>query len=365
MADAVNETADTLQVKLSSWRSGFSLELDCAIPARGITALFGPSGSGKTTLLRCIAGLDRIAGTELRFRRTLWQSEQVFIPPHQRPIGFVFQDAALFPHLNVEQNLLYGWKRIAAEVRRIRFDDAVALLGIGPLLQRRPHQLSGGQRQRVAIARALLTSPELLLMDEPLASLDLASKADILPYLEHLHDDLDIPIIYVSHSPEEVVRLADRMLLIQEGRALAFGAVNELLTDPELPLAKLDEACAVIEGTVHSHEKEFHLTHLRVPGGHLMVSYRDLPIGHQARIRIMARDVSLALEPQHNTSISNSLQARVVDFFPAHDPAHLLVRLDLGGAHILSRITRRSCQLLHLQPDMLLYAQVKSVALMR
>ncbi len=356
---------DTLHIRMQTRLGLFDLDVDFRVPGNGITALFGASGSGKTTVLRGIAGLERWPEVVVRHRDQVWQSALHFIPPHRRPIGYVFQEASLFPHLNVQKNLEYGWQRIPAGARKIQLDDAIALLGIRPLLQQRPHQLSGGQRQRVAIARTLLTSPELLLMDEPLASLDLDSKAEILPYLERLHDELSIPILYVSHSPEEVVRLADHMVLLHQGRVLAQGNVNALLTDPQLPLAKLDEASAVISGSVHSHEREFHLTHLNVAGGRIMVSYRDLPVGHVARIRILARDVSIALQPAQHTSISNILPARVIDFFPAHDPAQMLVRLDLGGTAILSRITRRSLHMLKLQPDQIVYAQVKSVALMR
>lgn len=360
-----NSPNDTLHARMQARLGTFDLDVDFRIPGSGITALFGASGSGKTTVLRCIAGLERWPDVVVQHRDQVWQSAQHFVPPHLRPIGYVFQEASLFDHLNVRKNLEYGWQRIPEHLRRIQLDDAIALLGIRQLLQHKPHQLSGGQRQRVAIARTLLTSPELLLMDEPLASLDLDSKAEILPYLERLHDELSIPILYVSHAPEEVVRLADHMVLLQQGRVLAQGEVNDLLTDPALPLAKLDEASAVITGSVHSHDREFHLTHLNVPGGKIMVSYRDLPVGHVARIRILARDVSLALQPQQHTSISNILPARVMDCAPAHDPAQMLVRLDLGGTTILSRITRRSLHLLNIRPDQIVYAQVKSVALMR
>ncbi len=345
--------------------SDFALDVDLEIPGHGITALFGDSGCGKTTLLRCIAGLNKTRNGYLRINGDIWQDANTFTPTHRRALGYVFQEASLFPHLNVRGNLDYGYRRTPPAQRRLTFDEVVALLGIGSLLTQMPDTLSGGQRQRVAIARALLCSPQLLLMDEPLASLDLNSRAEILPYLEQLHDRLDVPVIYVSHSPAEVAQLADHLVLIERGRVVANGPLNDMLTRTDLLPAQQEEASAVIEGQISGHDREFHLTQVSVPGGHLSVAFRKLDIGSAVRVRILARDVSIALERPHNTSITNVLPARIVDITPSTNTAQALIRLDLGGAIILARITRRSVAMLDLKPDLIVYAQVKSVALMR
>jgi len=355
----------TISARFQLPLSDFDLDIDLEIPGRGITALFGESGCGKTTLLRCIAGLNKTRNGYLRINGDIWQDKKNFVPTHRRALGYVFQEASLFPHLDVRGNLEYGFRRTPQAQRRLAFDEVVALLGIGSLLTQMPDTLSGGQRQRVAIARALLCSPQLLLMDEPLASLDLNSRAEILPYLEQLHDRLDIPVIYVSHSPAEVAQLADHLVLLERGRVVASGALNDMLTRTDLLPAQQEEASAVIEGQISGHDREFQLTQVSVPGGHLSVAFRELEIGHGVRVRILARDVSIALERPHNTSITNVLPARVVDITPFPDSAQALVRLDLGGALILARITRRSVSLLDLKPDRIVYAQVKSVALMR
>jgi len=355
----------TIEIRFKASFGEFHLDADMQIPSRGITALFGPSGCGKTTLLRCIAGLERIRSGRVVIDGKTWQDERTFVPVHRRALGYVFQEASLFPHLNVSGNLDYGYRRTPASERRLGFDEVVDLLGVGPLLAQMPDTLSGGQRQRVAIARALLCSPQLLLMDEPLASLDMDSRAEILPYLEQLHDRLDMPVIYVSHSPAEVAQLADHMVLLQRGSVIASGALNELLTRTDLLPAQQDEASAVIEGHIDGHDRRFHLTQVSVPGGHLSVAFRELEIGHAVRVRILARDVSIALERPHHTSITNILPACIVDIATTADSAQALVRLDLGGTMMLARITRRSVALLDLVPGRMVYAQVKSVALMR
>ncbi|MGA7303844.1 MAG: molybdenum ABC transporter ATP-binding protein, partial [Rhodothermales bacterium] len=218
----------TIDARFHIERDAFDMDVDLSVPAYGVTALFGPSGCGKTTLLRAIAGLERHSGGFLKVGDSIWQDQDVFLPPHRRPIGYVFQEASLFPHLSVRGNLDYGKKRVPDSERLLPLDQAVALLGIEPLLERKPNSLSGGERQRVAIARALAVSPRLLLMDEPLASLDLQRKQEILPYIESLRRELEIPVIYVSHLPDEVARLADHMVLLEAGRVRASGSVQEL-----------------------------------------------------------------------------------------------------------------------------------------
>ncbi|TVR60224.1 MAG: molybdenum ABC transporter ATP-binding protein [Candidatus Competibacteraceae bacterium] len=344
---------------------GFTLDVDLDLPGRGVTALFGHSGSGKTTLLRCLAGLERQSSGSLRFKGEVWQDSArgVFLPTHQRPIGYVFQEASLFPHLSVWKNLDYGRKRVNSG-HRVSLDHAVELLGIGHLLDRMPDRLSGGERQRVAIARALATSPRLLLMDEPLAALDLKRKSEILPYLERLHDELEIPVFYVSHSPDEVARLADHVVLLAEGRVMAQGGLRETLARLDLPTAFTEDAGVVIEAVVAEHDEAYHLTRLDFPGGSAVVAHRPEAIGHRLRFRVHARDVSLALARAEGTSITNLLPATVTEIADADTPAHVLVRLDAGGTPLIARITRRSRDHLGVTPGQPLWAQIKAVALL-
>jgi molybdate transport system ATP-binding protein len=342
----------------------FALDVAFTVPLQGITALFGPSGSGKTTVLRCIAGLQRMAG-QLRIGGDAWQddSEGVFRHPHQRPIGYVFQEASLFPHLSVRRNLAFGWTRTAPADRQVAFEDVVGLLGIGDLLERRPDRLSGGQRQRVAIARALLTSPRLLLMDEPLASLDQQSKREILPYLERLHDELVMPVLYVSHAADEVAGLADHLVLLDAGRVRAAGRLAELKTRLDLARGSGNDADAVLECRVAAHDEIFHLTYLDFAGGLFSVPHHGLPIGQKTRLRVLARDVSITLQPQVGTSILNIFPA-VIEELAEDSAAQLLVRLRVADAAVLARITRKSASLLTLAPGKRVYAQVKAVALL-
>ena len=350
-------------------RRDFSLDVAFETEAVGITALFGQSGSGKTTLLRCIAGLETPTKGRFTIDGETWQDESMSLPPHQRNIGYVFQEANLLAHLTVEKNLQYAIKRqrnpSQNQANAIEFDDVVQWLGITTLLNKYSSQLSGGQRQRVAIARALLTNPQLLLMDEPLASLDLHSKAEILPYLEQLQTGLNIPIFYVSHSPDEVIRLADSIALLQKGRLLAHSSVNDILTRTDLPLAQLEEASACVDGLVVSHDDDYHLTYVTLSGGTVAISRRQAKVGSQVRVRISAKDVSIALAPTENTSITNVLPVTVAELQPAPDPAKLVVKLDMKGDYFLSQITRLSAKTLNLAVGSEVYAQVKSVALMR
>lgn len=348
-------------------RRAFELAVDLTLPGRGITALFGPSGCGKTTLLRCVAGLERPRGC-CRLGDAIWQEgDKLFIPTHRRPIGYVFQEPSLFPHLSVRKNLEYGQRRLAVTERRVNFDEVIELLGVRRLLSRSTAGLSGGERQRVAIARALLTSPRLLLMDEPLSALDQASKQEILPYLERLHDELEIPLLYVSHSAEEVARLADHLVLLEAGRVKAAGAGASLLSRLDLPPAREAEAISILDAIILAHDEEYGLTEVEIPGGQLSVIRVDRPVTAPIRVRIHARDVSIALQPNRDSSILNCLPARIVEMVEI-DAARLLVRLTLGdrgdGAHLLARITRRSRDALDLTLGASVYAQVKSAVLM-
>jgi len=352
--------------------AGFTLDVDFVAPASGVTGIFGPSGSGKTTLLRCVAGLERAPEALLEVAGEVWQDEARgrFLPTHRRPVGYVFQEAGLFAHLPVRRNLEYGWRRTAAAERRVRFEEAVEWLGLAPLLPRAPAALSGGERQRVAIARALLTSPRLLLMDEPLASLDAAAREEILPYLERLHASLRIPVLYVSHTAAEVLRLADHLLLLAAGRVRAAGPLIEVSTRLDLlPWGPEAELGAVIEARVVGHDDVYDLTYLDFAGGRLSLPRHAAAPGSRQRVRVLARDVSLALERPERTSVLNIFPARIVEIREAGEAAATasrqpLVKLDAGGATLLAQITRKSLATLELRPGLPVYAVIKGVALL-
>ncbi|CAM3760274.1 Molybdenum import ATP-binding protein ModC 1 [Bordetella sputigena] len=346
----------------------FDLDVDLRLPGSGVTALFGPSGSGKTTLLRCMAGLETPEPGYLNINGEVWldTSRRHALPPHRRALGYVFQDANLFPHLDVRANLHYGYKRVAPAERRVQPADAIALLGIDHLLDRMPAGLSGGERQRVGIARALLTSPRLLLMDEPLAALDDRRKQEILPYLERLHDELDIPVIYVSHAAQEVARLADHVVLLDNGRAVSNGPIAETLADLGLPPARGDDASVVVQGVVADYDDSYRLLSVALPGSRstLRVVHAEVPRGRPMRLVVKARDVSLALSRQDDGSMLNILPVTVRGSTPADNPAHVMVRLDADGTPLLARVTRYSHDRLELAPGLRLWAQIKAVSLL-
>ena len=346
-------------------RNDFQLNVELNLPGHGVTALFGHSGSGKTTCLRALAGLERFPGGYCAIGDTVWQDEQRghFVPTHQRSLGMVFQEASLFPHLSVRQNMEFGLKRASTTTNRFALPEIAQLLGIDHLLDRSPAQLSGGERQRVAIARALLTTPQILLMDEPLAALDHQRKREILPYLENLHQELSIPIVYVSHSPDEVARLADHLVLLDQGSVKASGPLNEVLSRIDLPAAFGDDTGVVITARVAEHEAD-DLTRLEFSGGTIYVSRISQALGTPMRCRIHARDVSLALVPQVHSSILNCVNASVVELGATDTPGHVLVKLDVAGNPLLARITRRSAERLEIRPGLNLLAQIKAVALL-
>lgn len=344
---------------------GFTLDVDLQLPGRGVTALFGPSGCGKTTCLRAIAGLARAEPGRVVVNGEVWQDDgqRIWRPTHQRALGYVFQEASLFEHLSVRGNIDYGRKRTPRERPTVALDQAVDLLGIAHLMDRRPHALSGGERQRVAMARALATGPRVLLMDEPLAALDGERKAEVLPYLERLHQALDIPVLYVSHAIDEVARLAAHMVLMQDGRVLASGRTEDMLVRLDLPLAHGDAAASVVEGTVLRHDAADHITTVQFAGGQLLLaSATARPAGEPVRLRIQARDVSLTLAEQVDTSILNILPATVVQV-SEDSPGQCMVALDAGPTRLLARVTQRSAVALALEPGQRVYAQVKGVAI--
>ena len=353
----------SIQARFKHCYESFTLDVDLDLPGKGITALFGPSGCGKTTLLRCMAGLTRATQGQLTVHGQVWQDASRFMPTYQRPLGYVFQEANLFAHLNVQSNLLYGMARVPVAERRIPQSSVVELLGSAHLRERLPLGLSGGERQRVAIARALLTSPRLLLMDEPLAALDLARKNEFLPYLERLHDELDIPVLYVSHAPDEVARLADHIVVMQDGRAVGAGPLTETLARLDLPIHLGEDAGVVLHAVVAEIDAVWHLARVEFPGGSLWVRDAGHAIGHAVRVRILARDVSVALAPVAGVSIQNCLPATVEQMADDYHPALSLLRLRMGESPLLARLTRRSSAALALEPGKPVWVQIKAVAL--
>jgi molybdate transport system ATP-binding protein len=350
-------------------RGDFSLDIDVVLPGCGVTALFGHSGSGKTTCLRAIAGLERAPGGLFTLGDEVWQDEQrgIFMPTHRRALGYVFQEASLFAHLSVRRNMefgqLRGQKSAVASAQRFDLSSVAELLGIAGLLERMPASLSGGERQRVAIARALLAAPRLLLLDEPLAALDIKRKLEILPYLERLHDELSIPVIYVSHSPDEVARLADHIVLLDSGRAVASGPLAETLARADLPPAFADDAGVVLDTTLGEPEAD-NLSQLDFADGCIHVGRRPEALGSRLRCRIHARDVSLALQRPQASSILNILHATVTTIATTDTPGHVLVQMRVGATPLLARITERSQRELGIRPGLLVWAQIKAVALL-
>ena len=343
----------------------FTLDVDVTFAGQGVSAVFGASGSGKTTLLRCLAGLHRSKAGRMQVGGEVWQDESlnIFKPVHQRPIGVVFQDANLFAHLTVAQNLAYGLSRVPAHERKLSLNQAIELLGLEQLLSRTTAALSGGERQRVGIARALATSPRLLLMDEPLASLDAQRKAEVLPYLETLARQ-NVPIVYVSHALDEVARLADHVVLLSAGRVIAAGPALDLITRLDLPLAHGDAAAAVIDAVVSHTEPHYHLSYAQFSGGQISLVNSRLSVGQAVRVRVQARDVSISLLQPLQTSVQNILSAVVINL--AEDgPGQVMVALNVGGATLLARLTQKSADALALAPGKAVFAQVKGVAVLR
>jgi len=365
-----------IDARLQLRRKAFAIDVSLALPTRGVTAIIGASGCGKTTVLRALAGLERAAG-RVALDDEVWQDDASgrFVPTHRRPLGYVIQEAALFPHLTVHGNLHYGRQRSGAGAQRVALDAAVGLLGIDHLLDRKADRLSGGERQRVAIARALATGPRLLLMDEPLAALDAGRKAEILPYLERLHRELALPVVYVTHAMDEVARLADHLVLMRDGTVEAAGPLGELLARTDLHLGPPDDAGVVIEAQVVEHDAPHGLT--RIGGleagsaAALWVGAVEAGAGQRVRARVLARDVSVARLPPGESSILNVLPVVLQGLQRERGAALLQLRVDHGdgatnsGWLLLARITSKSVDALQLREGDALHAQIKGVALMR
>jgi molybdate transport system ATP-binding protein len=355
----------SLEISARRTLAGFSLDVDFH-SGGGITALFGRSGAGKTSVINMIAGLLRPdAGRIAIDGAPLFDShEGINVPTEQRRLGYVFQDPRLFPHMNVERNLKFG-TRYAPPNPAITFDQVVALLGLSALLSRRPASLSGGERQRVAIGRALLANPRLLLMDEPLANLDPERRDEVLSFVEQLHDAVQVPIIYVSHNMEEIIRLADTSVLIADGRVAASGPVEEVMSRLDLgPITGRHNAGTVMKAEVDSHDVDYRLTCLRVPGGKLWVSQLEMSPGTALRVRVRARDVSLSLDPPQRISIRNIFEGTIAEIQNVDDDPEVNIRLALeDGGRLWARITQRALADLELKPGLKVYALAKSVAL--
>lgn len=364
-----------LALRLSLPRADFTLDVDLRLPGGGITVLFGASGSGKTSLLRAVAGLERARGV-VRIGAHTWQDDEagVFLPTHRRPLGYVFQEASLFEHLDVKGNLHYGLRRSGAHRVGVKatsrpvvgaplgLDDIVGLLGIAHLMDRRPPTLSGGERQRVAIARALATGPELLLLDEPLASLDPARRGEILPWLERLRRVAGLPMLYVTHSVDELARLADQVVVLERGRVRAQGSASQVMADVMGPLAVGEEAGALLEAVIEERHPDWHLSRARFEGGHLWLRDAGDELGRPVRLRILARDVSLAVAEPHGVSVQNVVAGTVESIVEGGHPSQVMVAVRCGGSRLLSRITARAAHELGLQPGVAVWAMIKAVA---
>ena len=355
-----------LHIQLSLQRPRFSLDVDLTLPSQGITVLFGPSGSGKTTVLRCVAGLEQPLGRVI-VGHEVWQDSttHTFRPTWRRDLGYVFQEASLFEHLTVHKNLAYGVSRVARDAGTHALTAAIELLGIGHLLDRRPSTLSGGERQRVAIARALATQPKILLLDEPLSSLDLARRQEVLPWLDQLHRELQIPVLYVTHAMEELTRLADHVVLMHEGTSTMQGPVSELLSNVQFARRVGLDAGSVLSGEVEAHDPEVHLSRIRVHDVTWWVRQMDLSPGSPVRLHIRANDVSLALSEPQDSSIQNRVQGIVESIVEDAHPAQCIVSVRCDGGLILSRVTLKAVKAFDLSVGRSVWCQIKSVALSR
>jgi molybdate transport system ATP-binding protein len=352
--------SNDIELQLRLRHGTFSLELALRLPANGVTVVFGPSGCGKSTLLRAIAGLEPAARGVVRLSDQTWLDERINLPAHRRRVGMVFQHAALLPHLSVQDNLRYGWRRARGQVALLQ--EWIDKLDLAPMLSRHPATLSGGEQQRVALARALVSQPQWLLLDEPLSALDGARRAEILPYLEAIKREAGIPLLYVSHSVEEVVRLADYLVLLDVGRVIAAGPALDVLNRPDLPLALRDDAGTVLSATVSGHDANGLLS-LATAAGTLYAYGPRRPDGAAVRVRVQARDVSLALNAHADTTLLNILPVTIASLSPLPG-GQMQVRLDAAGTPLLARVSHQSVERLSLRPGLAVWAQIKAVALL-
>jgi molybdate transport system ATP-binding protein len=353
-----------LLIQLELEREDFKLLVDLSLPDQGVTVLFGPSGSGKTSILRCVAGLERAQGRVVIGEET-WQdsTEGQWVDTCHRDLGYVFQEASLFEHMNVRSNLGFGIDRVKKPGSTVALDSAIDLLGIGHLLDRSTQSLSGGERQRVAIARALVTQPKILLLDEPLASLDITRRHEILPWLERLYQELRIPILYVTHTMEELTRLADYVVLLDRGKVKVQGAISQVLSNPVFASAVGGEAGVVLGGEVKEHDQTFHLTRIDLGGAPLWIRHRDIAVGSQVRVHVHANDVSLSIREPVGNSIQNVFLGMIESIHDDFHPASCLIGVRHERHTLLARITQKAAAGLQLEVGTKVWAQIKSVAL--
>jgi molybdate transport system ATP-binding protein len=374
-ASSMGDVRQDLQIRLRLTRSDFQLRVDVTLPSRGITVLFGPSGSGKTSLLRCVAGLERPEFARIRIGPDVWQDDAagVNVPTWRRDLGYVFQEASLLEHLDVRRNLEFGLKRARKPGGQQASEQAVALLGIDHLMQRQVDTLSGGERQRVAIARALATQPRVLLLDEPLAALDIARRHEILPWLEKMRDELSLPMLYITHSADELARLADHLVVLERGAVKASGPATEILGRVDSPIIVGDDAGVVLHGHVVQRDAQWHLVQVEFAGGALWVRDTGLVTGQRVRLRLLARDISISAQPTHDSSIQNHVQGRIKAIADDAHPSQVLVQVhclgesksgepNSGESILIARVTRRAIHALDLNVGDAVWAQVKSVA---
>ncbi len=361
----MSDGAPRLDVAVRRRLGDFELDVAFASPG-GVTALFGPSGAGKSSIANAIAGIAKPDAGHVRVDGIpLFDgARRIDVPAHRRGVGYVFQDARLFPHLTVEQNLRFGLSRARGRPVYAPFDEVVALLAIGPLLARRPRGLSGGERQRVALGRALLGQPRLLVLDEPLASLDAGHKGEILPYLTGLRDAYAVPMVYVSHTIDEVVRLATHVVLVAKGRVVATGPVNEIFSRADLRAhtGRRFEASAIVDATIVAHRPDWHLTDVALGAATIAVPAVDAPPGARLRLRVRARDVALAHSEPTDSSIGGRLPGHVAEIVAREGP-YAEVRVDVGGASVWALVTRHSVDRLALATGMPIWCLIKTVAL--
>lgn len=343
-------------------RDDFSMKADFNIPAKGVLGIFGHSGSGKTTILRSIAGLEKDLQGTIIFNDQIWLDNKIHLSSQDRKIGYIFQESLLFPHMSVNDNLHYGLKRTQKiATSAINKKHLLELLNIGHLLNRQPHKLSGGEKQRIAIARALLKNPQMLLMDEPLAALDEKRKQEILPFLEDLHDELNIPMLYVSHSIDEVSRLCDRMIIMDHGSITFNGSMHEALISPKSSLATSDNAAAILEGKVVSYDKEFKLSSIETDNGNVIQVQGNFNKDRILRLKILANNISLCLSNTNDTTILNKLSGQIHALIEECE-SNILLQISIHNDIILARITKKAYQTLRLCLGQSVFVHIKSVA---
>jgi molybdate transport system ATP-binding protein len=344
-------------------QSSFRLNVKLELPSTGVSMIYGASGSGKTTLLRCIAGLERAEDAEISVAGKIWQSRSVFLKTHKRSLGFVFQEASLLPFMTAYKNLALAAEKSKTTVTKLLFEEVVDLMGLENLLQQKPNQLSGGERQRVAIARALLLRPSVLLFDEPLASLDRNRKEEILPYLEKLQAQTNTPILYVTHSDDEVLRLASHLVVLEQGACKGMGPIQEVAAQLNLPASNYSDRSAVFSARVSKRESAWGLLLAEFGGAALWLADNSEEIGSIIRLRIKASDVSIALTDHQDSSILNRLPATVIDIQAEEGSAMGMVKLQVAEAVLLARVSKWSIERLKLQIGVPVWAQLKAVAI--